>query len=288
MEHLSNTHALQFEQVMQQVRDLPSLPVIVQDLLQSMNSEDADIHVITRKVSQDQALAAKVLRFANSSVYGAQSRVTTIQQAITLIGIDAVKQVATASSLHRIFPQDHSQSMNMMTLWRHSVATAVCARVLARHLHVNQDYAFTAGLLHDIGRLVLIVYFPEQYAKVLAYRDKQDCHLIEAERDILGIDYVTIGVALAEQWCFSESIRNAIAGHYRPENQKVHSLASIVHIANVTVRALDLAHQEHELVPPISQTSWDDLSLSEETWQHVFHETELMFEEVSGILLTDA
>src|SRR5690606_14146931 len=99
MEHLSNTHALQFEQVMQQVRDLPSLPVIVQDLLQSMNSEDADIHVITRKVSQDQALAAKVLRFANSSVYGAQSRVTTIQQAITLIGIDAVKQVATASSL---------------------------------------------------------------------------------------------------------------------------------------------------------------------------------------------
>lgn len=280
-------HSLAFDQVMQQIHDLPTLPVIVQDLLKSIDSDDADIHLITRKVSQDQALSAKVLRFANSSFYGVQSRVTTIQQAITLIGIDAVKHMASASTLTRLFPSEHLAGLDFTALWRHSVATAVCARVLARHLHVNQDYAFTAGLMHDIGRLVLVIYFRDQYQKVLAYREEQDSHLIEAERDIMGIDYVMTGVALATHWNFSDSIRNAIAGHYRPENQKVHSLASIVHIANAIVHALDLSRYENDLVPPLSQAAWDDLALSEETYLRVFHETEVMFEEIGRILLTD-
>lgn len=282
------SHMLHFDQVLRQIRDLPAMPVIVQDLMKNITRDDADIHLIANKVSQDQALSAKTLRFANSSFYGLQSRVTTIQQAITLIGVDAVKHVVTTAALTGYFPAGHVPGLDFGTIWRHSIATAVCARVLARHLHVNQDYAFTAGLLHDIGRLVLATYFRREYEAVIAYRKEHDCHWLDAEQAVLGIDYVTTGVALATHWNFSESIRNAIAGHYRPEHQKVHSLASIVHIANAIVRALDLSHQEDDLVPPVSATAWDDLGLSEETYMQVFHETEIMFEDVSRVLLTDA
>ncbi|GGI18752.1 MAG: HDOD domain-containing protein [Oxalicibacterium faecigallinarum] len=281
-------HMLHFDQVLRQIRDLPALPAIVQDLVKNMTRDDADIHLIANKVSQDQALSAKTLRFANSSFYGLQSRVTTIQQAITLIGVDAVKHVVTTAALTGYFPAGHVQGLDLNHLWRHSIATAVCARVLARHLHVNQEYAFTAGLLHDIGRLVLATYFRREYEAVIAYRNANDCHWIDAEHAVIGVDYVSTGVALATHWNFSESIRNAIAGHYRPENQKVHSLASIVHIANAIVRALDLSHQENDLVPPVSATSWDDLGLSDETYLHVFHETEIMFEDVCRVLLADA
>lgn len=281
-------HMLHFDQVLRQIRDLPALPSIVQDLMKNMNRDDADIHLIANKVSQDQALSAKTLRFANSSFYGLQSRVTTIQQAITLIGVDAVKHVVTTAALTGYFPAAHVAGLDAGAMWRHSIGTAVCARVLARHLHVNQDYAFTAGLLHDIGRLVLSTYFRREYEAVIAYRQAHDCHWIEAEHAVIGVDYVTAGVALATHWNFSESIRNAIAGHYRPENQKVHSLASIVHIANAIVHALDLSHRQDDLVPPVSATSWDDLGLSEETYMHVFHETEIMFEDVCRVLLADA
>lgn len=278
---------LHFNQVVTQIRDLPALPAIVQDLLKNVGPDDIDINVITRKVSLDQALAAKTLRFANSSFYGLQTKVTTIQQAITLIGVDAVRHVVTATALTGYFPSNNCAGFDFVSLWRHAIATAVCARLLARHLHVNQDYAFTAGLMHDIGRLVLATYFRREYEAVIVYRNLHDCQWLDAEQEILGIDHVMAGEALAAHWNFSDSIRHAIAGHHKPEEQKEHSLASIVHVANAIVHALDLSGLEDDLVPPVSPVAWNGLDLSEEVYQQVFHETDLLFEDVSRVLLAE-
>lgn len=283
----SAPHRIPLEQLTRQVSDLPALPAIVHDLLKNVKPEEADINVVARKVSLDQALSAKTLRFANSPMYGLQARVTTIQQAITMIGVDSVRQVALASALKSHFPPGECAGVDFVALWRHAIAAAVCARALAWHLHVNQDYAFTAGLLHDIGRLMLATHFRKQYEAVAAYRQAHDCPWLDAERAVIGIDHAIAGEMLAEHWKFSDSIRHAIAGHHHPENQKVHSLASIVHVANAIVHALDLSGIEDDQVPPVSQTAWDDLGLSEDVYQHVFHETELMFEEVSRVLLTN-
>lgn len=283
----SPPHRVPPERLARQIADLPALPAIVHDLLKNVKSAEADVNVVARKVSLDQALSAKILRFANSPVYGLQARVTTIQQAITLIGIDAVRRVALAATLKNHLPSGQCTGVDFVSLWRHAIATAVCARALAWHLHVNQDYAFTAGLLHDIGRLMLATHFRTEYEAVAAYRTAHDCQWLDAERAVMGIDHTTAGEVLADHWKFSDSIRHAIAGHHNPEHQKVHSLASIVHVANAIVHALDLSGTEDDLVPPLSQTAWDDLGLSEEIYQHVFHETELMFEEVSRVLLTN-
>ena len=153
---------------MRQLDDLPSLPAVVMELLTCIDQDDVDISVLAKKVSHDQALTAKTLRLANSSTYGLQVKVTTIQQAITFLGFQTTRNLITAAAVTGCFAQGLCKGFDDKAFWRHSIATAVCARVLARRMRFNQDYAFTAGLLHDIGRLVLVTMYPEQYAEAIA------------------------------------------------------------------------------------------------------------------------
>jgi putative nucleotidyltransferase with HDIG domain len=277
---------LSYDDVVRNLDDLPSLPAVVMELLNSIDQEDVDISVLAKKVSHDQALTAKTLRLANSSLYGLQVKVTTIQQAITYLGFQSTRNLITAAAVTGCFAQEACPAFDHKAFWRHSIATAACAKVLARHMRFNQDYAFTAGLLHDVGRLVLVSCFPDLYEEVLRHRAAQDCLLLLAERSIMGIDHVEAGLALAEHWNFSDTMRLAIAGHHEPEKPGAGFLATIIHAADAMVHALDLVHQEDDLVPPLSTVAWHALGLSEETCMHLFRETELQYEEISMVLLT--
>ena len=267
------------------LEDLPSLPAVVMELLGAIEQEDIDISVLARKVALDQALTAKTLRLANSSSFGLQVKVTTIQQAMTFLGFQTTRNLITAAAMTGCFPTGRCPGFSDKAFWRHSVATAACARVLARRVRFNQDYAFTAGLLHDIGRLVLVTRYPEHYQAVLARRSRDDRELLAAERAVIGIDHVAAGVALAEYWNFSDTMRQAIEWHHAPERPGAGFLATIVHVANAVAHALDLAGEPDELAPAVSSVAWTALGLSEEAWLHVFHETELQFEEMAAILM---
>lgn len=267
------------------LQDLPSLPAVVMELLGSIDQEDVDISVLARKVSLDQALTAKTLRLANSPGSGLQVRVTTIQQAITFLGFQTTRNLITAAAVTGCFPAGKCAGFDHRAFWRHSIATAACARVLARRMRLNQDFAFTAGLLHDIGRLVLVTAYPEQYSAVLARRQRDDRPLIDVEMDVLGIDHVMAGTALAQHWQFSDTMQHAIAYHHAPEAPGAGFLATIVHVANAIVHALDLARDDNELVPPVSMVAWTALGLSQEAYLHVFRETEMQFEEMSNVLM---
>jgi putative nucleotidyltransferase with HDIG domain len=277
---------LSLDDVIGKLQDLPSLPAVVMELLTSIDQEDVDISVLARKVSHDQALTAKTLRLANSSNYGLQVKVTTIQQAITFLGFQTTRNLITAAAVTGCFSAGQCAGFDDKAFWRHSIATAACARVLARRMRFNQDYAFTAGLLHDIGRLVLVSTYPAQYAEVLAWRSAHDCELIEAERAVLGVDHVMAGVALAERWNFSETMRLGIAWHHEPERAGAGFLATIIHVANAIVHALDIAGEDDDLVPPVSPVAWGALGLNEEAYLHVFRETELQFDEISTVLMS--
>lgn len=281
----SLSNALSIEELIGGVEDLPSLPDVVMELLGSIEQEDSDIAVLAKKVASDPALMAKTLRLANSSAYGLQVKATTIQQAMTFLGFQTMRQLITAAALTGCFPAGRCPGFNDRAFWRHSIATAACARVLARRVRFNPDYAFTAGLLHGIGRLVLVSRFPERYQAVLSLRDKRDCELAEAERALLGIDHVDAGVALAEHWHFSDTMRQAIAFYRMPEALGAGFLATIVHVASAVVHALDLAGNPDELVPRVSAVAWTALGMSEEAWLQAFHETELQVEEMAAILM---
>jgi putative nucleotidyltransferase with HDIG domain len=273
------------EQLAQGVQDLPSLPAVVMELLGSIEQESIDISVLAKKVSYDQALTAKTLRLANSSSFGLQVKVGTIQQAITFLGFQTTRNLITAAAVTGCFPNGLCPGFNDKGFWRHSIATAACARSLARRLRFNQDVAFTAGLLHDIGRLVLVTGHPRAYGEVLAWRASHDSSWLEAERAVLGVDHVEAGVALALHWNFSDTMRQAIAYHHAPETPGAGFLAAIVHVANAVVHALDLAFEPDELVPVLSSVAWDAMGLNEEAYLDLFRETEQQLEEMSAILM---
>jgi putative nucleotidyltransferase with HDIG domain len=273
------------EQLAAGVQDLPSLPAVVMELLSSIEQEDIDISVLAKKVSYDQALTAKTLRLANSSSYGLQVKVTTIQQAITFLGFQTTRNLITAVAITGCFPSGRCAGFHDKSFWRHSIATAACARALARRMRFNQDIAFTAGLLHDIGRLVLVTGHPDAYDQVAAWHGQHGGDWQEAERAVLGIDHVDAGVALADHWNFSDTMRQAIAYHHAPDTHGAGFLAAIVHVANAIVHALDLAGEDDELVPRVSSVAWDAMGLNEEAYLHLFRETELQFGEMSTILM---
>ena len=265
--------------------DLPSLPAVVMELLGSIDQEDADLSLLAKKVALDQALTGKTLRLANSSAFGLQVKVTTIQQAMGFLGFQATRNLIMAASMTGCFPSGRCPGFNDKAFWRLSIATAACARVLARHMHFNQDVAFTAGLLHGIGRLVLVTRYPSEYDAVLRERERSDADLLETERRLLGVDHVMAGRALAEHWRFSDTLRQAITFYVQPDVPGAGFLSTIVHVANAVAHALDLAGDAHEVVPAVSSVAWTALGLPEEAWLHVFRETELQFEEMTAILL---
>ncbi|MES2130222.1 MAG: HDOD domain-containing protein [Pseudomonadota bacterium] len=276
---------LVLDDIVRTLQDLPSLPAVVMELLGAIDQDDIDIGVLAKKVSLDQALTAKTLRLANSSIYGLQVKVTTIQQAITFLGFQTTRNLITAAAVTGCFANGACPGFDDKAFWRHSIATAACAKVLARHLKFNQDYAFTGGLLHDIGRLVLVSTFPALYKEVLDYRAAHDVTVLEAERATLGVDHVVAGVALAEHWNFSDTMRLGIAGHHEPEEPGAGFLATIIHAANAIVHALDLAGEAEDLVPTVSSVAWTALGLNEEACLHVFRETELHFDEMQMVLM---
>jgi putative nucleotidyltransferase with HDIG domain len=272
------------EQLVRGIHDLPSLPAVVMDLLGSLEQEDIDISVLAKKVAHDPALTAKTLRLANAPAFGLRARVATIQQAVTFLGFQATRNLITAAAMTGCFPAGRCPGFDDKAFWRHASASAVCARALARRMRFNQDIAFTAGLLHDVGQLVLASSQPAAYGAVLAWRKQQGCSLLQAERAVLGIDHIDAGVALASHWQFSDTLRQAIARHHDPDTPGAGLLAAIVHVADAIVHALDLAGDEDELVPPLSALAWEAMGLNEEAYLHLFQETEQQFGDMSAIM----
>jgi putative nucleotidyltransferase with HDIG domain len=273
------------DQVVKRLRDLPSLPAIVLDLIGSFEREDLDTAVLAEKMSRDQALAAKLLRLANSSFYGLPAKVRTVREAIVVLGFDSARALAVASSVIETFSGGACRRIDVAGFWRHSIAAALCAKNLARHAGLDQDAAFIAGLLHDIGRLVLASSFPDEYAQAVAYCGRMDTTMSEAELHVLGVDHQRAGQMLAEAWHFPPAIQRAIGQHHAPDKDELCDVPGVVHAANAMVQALDLGGGEHMAVPRLLDATWHSLGLAPEQLRAVCRETEGQFEEACRLLL---
>ena len=272
------------DDVIRQIRELPSLPAVVLELLSSMEQQDIDVHVLAHKIELDQAMAAKTLRIANSSFYGMQSAVTSIAQAVSVLGFHGIRTVVTACALTGSFAPVAASGFDFQGFWRHSLATAVVARLLAPHMRVNPETAFTAGLLHDLGTLVLATRFPDQHALVRSYRQRHDCQMIEAELAVLAIDHAQVGSALAAWWKFPAAIQQAVADQHAIARLDAVGLPLLVHMANAVAHALDLAGCEVALVPPLAP-AWRLVALDDAAWFALLRQAERTFDELSRIML---
>ena len=272
------------DELLAALRDLPPLPSVVLELVESLGHEELSATQYAAKISRDQALAAKTLRLANSSFYGRGRQVRSVAEAIGVLGLRTVRGIVTAAGLAGSFRRhagfDHD------AFWRHSIGSALCAQALAGELRRDDaELAFTVGLLHDIGRLALASAFGPAYAEVEQWRRDQDCPDGEAERAVLGIDHAEVGGLIARQWNFAPPIVDAIREHHAPPDAAVVTLTGIAHVADAIAHALGLAGDADEAVPALVLPVWAACRLDDAACIRLFAHTEAQFETVCEALL---
>lgn len=264
---------LTLDEVLADIRQLPSLPAVVSELIRTLDNEATGIDQLAEGIAKDQSLAARALRVANSSFYGIPHKVASIHDAIVILGFRAVGSLVMAASVTSYFKPPPEMPFDPIRFWRHGIGAALCARALARETDLDAEAAFTAGLLHDIGVLMLLTTRPRHYAEVLARRQERDCLLVEAEQELLGFDHAAAGAALASRWRFPDEVVRAVALHHTPEPDRESAarptLADVAHVANILAHALDLAGDPDALVPPLDATSWQRLGLDERRLQRL-------------------
>jgi putative nucleotidyltransferase with HDIG domain len=255
-------NTLKPEQVTACLQSLPALPAVVTDLLASFDNEDVDVGALARQIARDQALAARLLRVANSSFYGLQTRVSSINEAVVVLGFRAVRSMVIAVGVGGVFRAELCPGFGVQAHVRHGVGVGLAARALALATRHNPEIAFTGGILHDIGKLVLASCFASQYSAALAYRERHDCPVVIAERDVLGLDHAIVGGLLADAWHFPPDLRSAVADHHAPAAATADSLADLIHVADGIAHGLGLGLCAEELVMPVDQTAWQRLGVS--------------------------
>lgn len=191
--------------------DLPALPAAALDLLALVAQEDVDIDELCARLSVDIALTAKVLRLANSSFYGARGAVTTVDAAVSRVGLRMVKGIVTAAAVSGSVRPPQCPGFDFAAFWRRAVATATAAQMLAFSTGVESSTAFTGGLLYRIGQLVLAAQAPAAFALVLTHHAALGGEVADIERRVLGVDHAVVGAQVAAHWRLPAVIVQALA-----------------------------------------------------------------------------
>lgn len=267
-----------------QVRALPSLPAVVVQLMALLQQQDVNLDPIAETLSLDQALVAKVLQLANSPFYGMSGRITSIRDGINILGLRPLGTLVLAAVLTVQFDRLHGKALHLDEFWSHSIACAVAARALAEENGLDGASAFTAGLLHDVGLLVLDSLYPLEMAQALQWAAEHDAPHLQAERALLGVSHAEVGAWLADHWHFPPEVVEAIAHHHHPPESEHTALTDLVHGANALVHALDLAGVAQEMVPPLNTGSWARMAPSRQGMTRLLARVEQEFEQLRTIL----
>jgi len=202
------------------VQDLPALPTIVARILKETESPDACAQTIERMIGSEQALASKVLRVVNSAYYGLSGQVTSLQQAIVILGMQQVRNlVLSVSAISSIKPRTPRQHETMKQFWLHSFGTAAATQIIAKRKNFrvhDMETAFVGGLLHDIGRLFLFCNFTQTYDQVIKYAEQKKLPVESAELKLLGLCHSEVGSQMATQWKLPANLVKMIAAHEGP------------------------------------------------------------------------
>lgn len=231
---------LTLEVLHSQFKRLPGSPKAVQRVLDLVRRPDASVAEIARAVEADPDLTLRVLRTANSPFYGSRGGITSMRDACRVLGVHTLGNVAMAVLAMTQFPATGEFAEWRRQLWRHGSAVGAIARALARHRKLNTDTAYTAGLLHDIGRMALQACFPQQYAVALQRRDSTGSLLKDAERDTFGLDHCEVGAELTRMWQLPPAISSALAQHHPGPGGTADALGDLIHIADVLCKKFAL------------------------------------------------
>ena len=227
---------MKIEALFQQPNALPSAPKLVQDLISSFKDEHVSAEEISRKLAADPVLSAKLLRLANSAYYHVSRSVSTVHDAVLMLGFVTVRTLVISSGL--VNGLKSAPGLDLKQFWRYSLNTCVTAKWLAQQTEENSELVFTIGLMHAIGQLVIHAGMPEEAQLLDKTVSPLDPARFEAERDTFGYDYAEVGAELAVRWKFPNEFSDAIRAFPNPlDHQPFNSMAAIINLAAWFARA---------------------------------------------------
>jgi len=257
---------------------LPEVCVRVNEMVDDPRSSAADIG---RVISRDTALTAQLLRMANSAFYSFPSKVDTISRAVTVVGERELRYLVLALSAVRVFSQIPVELINMASFWRHSVYCGVVARLVATHCHVlHSERLFVAGLLHDVGKLVIMNRALEQAKEAILQAAQSGRPMYQVEHELFGFDHAVVSRVLLEQWNIPAALCETVGCHHDVAKAEEARLdAAIVHVANVIANRAELALEDNVQLPEVDAVAWEITGLSEDVINNIADEAAPLFAE---------
>ncbi|HEY2013722.1 MAG TPA: HDOD domain-containing protein [Bryobacteraceae bacterium] len=228
---------------------LPVFRPVSAQLLSALANDDADIARVTQLLNSDPAFSAEILTVANSSLYARQSRIDRVQRAVMVLGIERTRALAVTVALHGMVRGIKSKGSGQ-DCWRHSRATAIAAQYLAPFYRIHPEQAYTAGLMHDVGRLGMLSAYPE-YPTLLASAVGSAQDLLEKEQESFSVDHCEAGLWLTKLWGLPEEFWEATARHHTPVTGEIGNRTDLVRLACVFAETLGYkAAPQLECWPP--------------------------------------
>jgi putative nucleotidyltransferase with HDIG domain len=235
------------------LRLVPPFPAIAHRILALVGKEDVSFRELGDLVKMDPSFSAELLRFANSALFGARGEVTSLANAIMMVGTDRLKAMATLVAMNRMV-RSSVRVAALRKVWLHSVVTAIIAEEAARITRSDRDAAYTTGLLHNLGTLGMMSAYPDEYSRMLEVSDDFGFDLLRTERDLFEIDHCAAGAYLAQDWDFPDELAAAIATHH---DQPVPGEISLDNLIKVSWRLADVLG--YAAFSPNQVWTWEEL-----------------------------
>lgn len=231
---------MQLEKLLKQPNALPSAPKVVRKLIDTFDREEVDLLYAASLIESDPVLTAKLIKTANSAFFGLHRNVTNAREAMNMMGLIKVRALVIAAALgdgfHRL------GGVNLAQFWRYSLNSANLSRYIALPIKIDENTAFTAGLVHGIGELVMHVGMPEAMIDLDRSVPMLDLKRARAEKGLFGYSYAEVGAALAREWRFPQKMINAIEHQAAPfDNEVYEPIAGVIHIASWRSRAEEMS-----------------------------------------------
>lgn len=248
------------KEILSKAENLPAIPAIVQQVLGLVQDPDFEFSKLITTVKLDPGITAHVLRMANSPFYGLRQKISSLDQALALLGTRNLVEIVLSAQVVKFYQVDQDgYRLARGDLWRHCMATALLANKIGAMIQFSETATlFTAALLHDVGKLILSQYVGGQYDDIEKLVEQGGKSFVEAEREVLGVDHALLGGVVARHWNFPESIVTAIAFHHSPERSSKHKqMTGLVALSNLLALSMGMGGGVEGLAQPLSAGLFD-------------------------------
>ncbi len=278
--------ALKISAVISDHVQFSSLPDTFYKITEAINNPRSSSAYIAGVIGADISLSTKLLRLVNSAFFGLPQKIDSLAQAVTVVGTRQLANLAMGVSIITQFNKISTSVLDMRSFWEHCLCCGVIARLIAALDRArNEEAFFVSGLLHDIGRLLLLQNFPDYVLEVLARagREKVMPHAVESE--VWGLDHAKIAGRLFEKWKFPPSLESAVKFHHAPWDAQSRIEPSIIHVADIITHAMDYGKSTNPYVPPLDASAWEALKMPKSTLSPIMTQTDYQLSKIFDIFM---